>query len=233
MMRYYPVNLDITNQQCLVVGGGAVGTRKVKGLLNCGAKVRVVSPENTPEIQRLAKEDLIELHQRNYRSKDIEGVFLVIGATDDETLNRQIHADAGARNILCNIADRPEICNFILPALVQQGDMVIAISTSGKSPAFAKHLKREIQRDYGPEYGRFLDLMGAIRKKLLVQEHAPEEHKPLFESLIRQGLLDLVRKEDVGAIDRLLASVLGLGFHYNELMKTKLMKTGATESEDG
>ena len=192
-MRYYPVNLDIRGRACLVVGGGRVGARKVDTLLKCGAIVTVVSPEAAPALDRLAEKDAIVLERREYRSSDVEGQFLVIGATDDEGLNRQIHADAERRGLLCNIADRPEICNFILPAIVRRGDFMLAISTAGKSPAFAKHMRQRLEAQFGPEYGRLLDLMGAIRRKLLAEAHEPEAHKPLFERLIAGDLLELVK----------------------------------------
>lgn len=218
-MRYYPVNLDIHGRQCLVVGAGGVGTRKVKTLRRCGAVVNVVSPEVDPSLERQAAVDqAIILKRRTYRSADVEDMFLVIGATNDEALNRQIHADAEQRGLLCNIADRPEICNFVLPAIVQRGDFVMAISTAGKSPAFAKYIRKQLETQYGSEYGALLDLMGAIRKKLLAEAHEPEVHKPLFEKLIEENLLGLVRDEQITRIDQLLEAVLGPGYRYKELM---------------
>lgn len=218
-MRYYPVNLDIQGRPCLVVGGGRVGARKVDTLLRCGAIVTVVSPEVTPSLDRLAEEGAIVLERREYRSSDIEGRFLIIGATDDEGLNRQIHADAERLNLLCNIADRPEICNFILPAIVRRGDFMMAISTAGKSPAFAKHMRQRLEAQFGPEYGKLLDLMGAVRQKLLAEAHEPEAHKPLFERLIDGDLLELVKTGEKHRIDRLLEEVLGPGYRYDQLMK--------------
>jgi len=217
-MKYYPVNLDIRNRACLVVGGGAVGTRKVKTLVDCGGVVTVVSPQATSQLAQMAADGLITLENRAYRSADIEDKFLVIGATDDETLNRQIHADADARNTLCNIADRPEICNFILPAIVNRGDLVLAVSTSGKSPAYAKRMRKELEKQFGAEYEPFLRLMGAIRERLLREKHEPEAHKPLFEKMIDAGLLDLVRKNETEQIDTLLREVLGKGYRYHELI---------------
>ena len=217
-MKYYPVYLDIRGRTCLVVGGGQVGTRKVQTLLECGAKVWVISLDVTPRLEELAGQGHIELTRRSYRSGDLDTVFLVIGATDDQTLNRQIHKDAEAAQRLCNIADQPALCNFVLPSIVNQGDLSIAISTAGKSPAFAKHLRRKLERQFGPEHGRMLDLMGALRKRLLAEEHAPEAHKPLFEQLIKSGLLEMVRAEDYQRIDALLIKVLGPGYQYNQLM---------------
>ncbi|BBO76544.1 precorrin-2 dehydrogenase [Desulfosarcina widdelii] len=217
-MRYYPVNLDIQGRPCLVVGGGRVGARKVDTLLKCGAIVTVVSPEAASNLAQLAEEGRIFLERREYRSSDVKGQFLVIGATDDEHLNRQIHADAERLNLLCNIADRPEICNFILPAIVRRGDFMMAISTAGKSPAFAKHMRRRLESQFGPEYGKLLDLMGAIRRKLLAEAHEPEAHKPLFERLIAGDLLELVKTGEKDRIDRLLEEVLGPGYRYDQLM---------------
>jgi precorrin-2 dehydrogenase/sirohydrochlorin ferrochelatase len=216
--KYYPVNLDVRNRDCLVVGGGAVGARKVSTLLDCGARVTVVSPETVAEVDRLAESGALILEKRPFSPSDLDGRFLVIGATDDEPLNRQIRGEAEKRQMLCNIADFPEGCNFILPAVVRRGDLIIAISTSGNSPAFAKRLRKQIEREFGPEYGLFLRLMGAIRGRLLLQEHAPEAHKPLFEALIDGGLLEKIRQGDPEPVDQLLAKVLGSGFRYRELI---------------
>jgi precorrin-2 dehydrogenase len=219
-MRYYPVHLDIQGRKCLVVGGGAVGTRKVETLLACGAQVTVVSPAASEALCVQAAKGAITLRRRDYTSEDLAGMFLVIGATDDETLNRRISADAERRQILCNIADRPEVCNFILPSILQRGDLTITVSTSGKSPAFAKKLRRSLADQYGQEYAAFLDLMGAIRQRLLAQAHAPEAHKPLFEALIDSELPALIRANQHDAINALLEKVLGKGYRVEELLKT-------------
>lgn len=220
-MRYYPAYLDIKGRPCLVVGGGQVGTRKVNTLLKCGAKVTVISPKATSQLADLAKQGCIELRQRDYRSSDLDKAFLVIGATDDPVLNHQIHRDAQAAQRLCNIADQPGLCNFVLPSIINQGDLSIAISTAGKSPAFAKHLKRQLKGQFGPEYGRMLDLMGEIRKRLLAAAHAAETHKPLFEQLIQGGLLEMIKTKDHTGINALLKEVLGPEYVYEKLMKKR------------
>ncbi len=219
-MKYYPVNLDIKNRRCLVVGGGSVGGRKIKTLLECGAIVTVISPVVTREIQSLADKGAITLKKRSYRPHDIdESFFLVIGATADDKLNRLIHKDAERFNVLCNIADRPEVCNFILPAIVHRGDLVIAVSTSGKSPAFAKKLRQRLEKEYGDEYSEFLKLMGAIREKLLSAKHEPEAHKHLFEELISQGLVEMIKKGREDKIDALLVDLLGEEYRLSNLKK--------------
>ena len=219
-MKYYPVHLDINNRNVLVVGGGSVGTRKVKTLLDCGARVTVVSPEVSRQLRELAASGDIILAERSYQSEDLTGVFVVIGATDDETLNQQISSDADRLNTLCNIADRPEVCNFILPSIVQRDDLVITISTSGQSPALAKKLRKALENQFGEEYGTLLQLMGAIRKKLLQQAHKPEAHKPLFEQLINSDLIVMIQAGKTEEIDALLFDILGEGYNFEELMRS-------------
>ncbi|MGD9235415.1 MAG: bifunctional precorrin-2 dehydrogenase/sirohydrochlorin ferrochelatase [Desulfobacterales bacterium] len=217
-MKYYPANLNIQNRNCLVVGGGGVGTRKVISLLDCGARVTVVSPDPTPRLKKLAAEGSIQLKERSYSSADLNKMFLVIGATDDENLNRRISTDAERVNILCNIADRPEVCNFILPAIVRRGDLTITISTSGKSPALAKRLRLDLEEQFGKEYADFLQLMGAIRDKLLSQAHAPEAHKALFNQLIDKDLIGRIKAGNTNDINALLHDVLGEGFNIEDLL---------------
>jgi len=212
--------LDIQNRKVLVVGGGSVGSRKVKTLLDCGARVTVVSPEVSRQLRELAASGDIKLAERSYQSEDLNDVFVVIGATDDERLNQQISSDADRLNTLCNIADRPEVCNFILPSIVQRDDLVITISTSGQSPALAKKLRKALENQFGEEYGTLLQLMGAIRKKLLQQAHKPEAHKPLFEQLINSDLIVMIQAGKTEEIDMLLFDILGKGYDYKELMRS-------------
>jgi precorrin-2 dehydrogenase/sirohydrochlorin ferrochelatase len=215
---FYPVNLDIKDRHCLVVGGGSVASRKVKTLLECGANVTVVSLKFTDALTDLEQNKGIILVKRPYKTSDLDEKFLVIGATNDEKLNRRINADAEKRNMLCNIADVPDICNFILPSIIRRGDLCIAISTSGKSPAFAKKLRKDLEKKFGDEYALFLTLLGEIRKILLHTEHAPEAHKPLFEKLIHDNLLEMIKNNDKENINQLLFEVLGSGYDYETLI---------------
>ena len=217
-MRYYPVNLDIKGRKCVVVGGGGVGTRKVKTLLKCGATVTVVAEAASDELKKMAEGAEIELRERAYRAGDLAGAFMVIGATDDESLNARISQDAEASQMLCNIADRPEVCNFILPAIVEKGDLILAVSTCGQSPAFAKKLRKDLEKQFGDEYTVFLTLMGAIRKRLLAEAHAPEEHKPIFEKLIHSRIVDDIRDKNAAGVDSALREILGEGYRFEELI---------------
>jgi len=217
-MKYYPINLDIRNRKCLVVGGGAVGTRKVTSLVKCGAIVTVVSPVISAELEDLSAKGVIQIEQRGYCSSDLNNIFLVIGATSDERQNLRISEDAEQKNLLCNIADVPKACNFILPAIVARGDLTIAVSTSGNSPAFAKKLRQNLENQFGEEYSLLLDLMGAIRKKLLAQAHEPEAHKHLFEQLLEAGLLSMIRENKIQDINTLLLKTLGKGYIFEALL---------------
>ena len=217
-MRYYPVHLDIKNRVCLVVGGGRVATRKVNTLSACGAKVTVISPEVTPALTDMAGQGLIKLEQRPYHSSDQDGAFLVIAATNDAALNRLIHNDAQAAGRLCNIIDQPRQCDFIVPSVIRQGDLMVTISTGGKSPAFAKHLRRQLKAQFGPEYASLLQLMGAVRQRLLEQAHAPETHKKIFEQLIAADLLMFIRAGDRQQIDAILTQVAGPDYVLDQLL---------------
>lgn len=220
-MQYYPLLLDLRDQRCLVVGGGGVGRRKSAGLVECGARVTVIDPSPSAAVQQMARNRTLQLITRPYAEPQLEGMFLVFAATDDEALNRRIGRDAQRRGLLCNVADRPEVGNFIVPAVMRRGDLIVAVSTLGRSPALAKRLRQRLQKQFGDEYAEFLCLMGVVRKKLLEQGHAPESHKTLFEQLVDSELLSLIRDRRFEDIDRLLSRILGNGYTYEALMDSK------------
>ncbi|MBL0712768.1 MAG: bifunctional precorrin-2 dehydrogenase/sirohydrochlorin ferrochelatase [Desulfosarcina sp.] len=217
-MRYYPIYLDVQGRVCLIVGGGAVGTRKAETILKAGAQVTVVSPEVTPRLAALAKADQIRLHRRPYTRRDMEGIFLVFGTTDDRDLNRRVSEDANRLKVLCNIADQPDRGQFILPAVVQRGDLLISVSTSGKSPALARRIRRQIENTYDTEYARMLDLLGALRRRLLDQGRDPRGHKKLFEALLDSDLLEWIKAGDTVRIDQFLHQHFGETFAWKDLM---------------
>lgn len=219
-MRYYPVNLDIQAKDCLLVGAGTVGERKAKALLACGARLFVVSPEVTQWFKDTADVARIQVEYRKYDPEDLAGKFLVIGATADEVINRQISRDAASRGVLCNIVDRPESCSFVLPAVVRRGDLTVAISTSNKSPALAKRLRQKLEKEFGPEYARLLSLMGAIRHRLISENDPPEANKDKFEALLDADLLECFRKDRLEDIDHTLREVLGKEYNLQSLVDT-------------
>ncbi len=199
--------------------GGSIGTRKVTTLLNCGANVTVVSPAVSAHLQELVNNGSIILKKRFFRSSDLAGMFLVCSATDNQELNRQIHTEAENLGMLCNVADRPEVSNFILPSIVNRGDLIIAISTSGQSPAFAKKLRQDFAKVFGNEYAEFLKLMGAVRQKLLSRDHRPEAHKHLFEQLINEDLVAMIKAHQYDDINAVLFKILGKGYEFESLVK--------------
>jgi precorrin-2 dehydrogenase/sirohydrochlorin ferrochelatase len=187
-------------------------------LLYCEARVTVVTTLATERLQVLASEGRIDLKNRGYEPSDLEGKFLVIGATDSEEVNERISTDAAKKGLLCNIADRPAACSFVLPAIVRRGDLLIAISTSNKSPAVARRIRQSLEKEVGPEYAVLLNLMGAIRKKLLAEAKSPEAHKRMFEQLLDEGLLEMIRDNRIKDIDFLLNDVLGEAYRWDDLI---------------
>lgn len=211
-MRYYPINLDIHDKLCLIIGGGKVAERKVQTLLSCGARVKVISPDLTMDLQTLLAENKITCEARGYRSGDLKGIFLVVACTDDAEVNTAVSKEAQENNILCNVVDKPDLCNFIVPSIVSHGDLTITISTGGKSPALAKRLRRELEDMYGGEYALFLRIMGAVRPKVLAWKKPQAENELLFNRIVNSELLDLVKKGDYAQVDGLLKGMLGPEF---------------------
>jgi len=207
-MRYYPVYLDLLDVACLVVGGGQVGERKVKTLQSCKAKVRLVSRELTPYLSREVHEKRITFLSDSYHPELLEGCFLVIGATDDPEVNHQISLEAKRRGLLCNIVDRPRECNFILPSLVERGDLLIAISTSGQSPALAKKIRRHLEEEFPPVYESYLKLLGRIRLHVLAQGQPQEVNQQLFEALVNAPLLSWLKANEITAIYHFLENLI-------------------------
>lgn len=203
-MKYYPVYLDISGRPCVVVGGGEVAYRKARRLLDCGARVSVVSVKACPNLQDLEARGALTLIDQSYNQEHIASAFLVIGATDDRQVNEKIFLDARARNILVNIVDEPERCDFILPAIVERGDLSIAVSTAGKSPALAKRLRQELESLFGTEYETCLQIMGKIREHVLARGGTSDENRKVFEKLINSDLLEHIRKKDWEAVRRLI-----------------------------
>jgi siroheme synthase-like protein len=154
-------------RQTVVVGGGHVAARKVEGLLTAEAQVKVISPVLVPELQLLADSGNITFVQRSYRDGDLEGAILAIAATDEITVNRAVWAEAIQRGCLVNVVDDPEHCTFILPAVLQRGEMSVAVSTGGSSPALARRLRERLEDIIGPEYRTLTELLAELRPELL------------------------------------------------------------------
>lgn len=167
-MKSYPINLvKLEQKRCIVVGGGDVARRKVESLLDAGAQqVVVISPRLGDGLAQLRRRKRIHHLARAYRPGDLKGAFLVIATTDDAAVNRAVSQEAEAEGILVNVADDPDHCNFIVPSTLRRGDLVIGLSTGGQSPALAASLRRQLERDFGPEHSAFLELAGGLRGRV-------------------------------------------------------------------
>src|SRR5580704_1931453 len=175
------VKLD--GRQVLVVGAGRVGEPKIKGLLLTGAKIRVVAYEATEAVRQWADNGEIPLDERGFVLSDLDDAFLVVVATSSRETNELIFLEAQSRRILCNVVDVPEQCDFYYPAVVQRGDLQIAISTSGQSPSLAQTLRQQLERQFGPGYARWVAELGETRRKVLASNLDPERKRFLLQSL--------------------------------------------------
>lgn len=216
-MSYYPVFLDLTGRRCLVVGGGDVACGKIAGLLAAGAEVTVVSPAVSVAVRSLADGGTVQLHEREYSRDDMRGVHLAVAATADREVNRRVSEDAARAGALVNVVDDPELSSYIAPAVLRQGDLTIAVSTGGGSPAYAAYVRDRIGEQLGPEYGDALVILRRVRARLREQGSRVGDRKRVIRSLAEGGLVDLVRRKDRAGIEHLLGSLLGDGVTLQSL----------------
>ena len=166
MAPYYPVYLDVKERCCVIVGGGQIAEGKIAALLECGAQIRMISPEVTDEVQDMADTGALRLEKREYRDGDLEGAFIAIAATDDSSLNRRIAQEAEERNVPLNVVDVTHLCTFIAPAVVRRGEVTAAISTGGLSPALARKLREELQASPALDYADMAPMLSEVRLEL-------------------------------------------------------------------
>ncbi len=218
-MRYYPVNLDIRGKRCVVVGGGAVAGRKVERLLECGAKVSVVSEKLAPALADMKAKGAIDHVPSDYDERYLRGAFLAVGATDRDEVNGRISADCRRAGILVNIVDDPARCDFILPSLVQRGDLQIAVSTAGRSPALAKRLRVELEERYGPACGTLAAILGELRAEVAKRGGAADDRGKVFEALVNSDILAAIERGDADAVRKIIRDIAGLEFDVARWMK--------------
>jgi len=179
-MSLFPMFVKLEGRRVLVVGAGTVGEAKIESLLATAASVRVVAPKATPRVREWAREGRIEWESREYRTADFAGIFLVIAATGSPALHDEIYAEAQSRGVLCNAVDEPERCDFYFPAVVRRGELQIAISTGGLSPALAQRLRKELEQQFGPEWEEWIAQLGRTREELQSIPMPPEQRKRLL-----------------------------------------------------
>ena len=191
---YYPICVDVRGRRCVVVGGGAVAERKVRTLLEYGARVRVIGPTLTAGLARLVRARRITWAKRRYRHCDVEGARLVYGATDDPKTNRAVFRDARRQHVLVNVVDQPGLSSFIAPAQVRRGHLVLAVSTGGASPTLAKQIRRKLQRQFGSEYASLTRLMERLRPIIKRKVAQPSRRAAIFRRVAGSDILPLLRR---------------------------------------
>ena len=188
------VKLD--GREVLVVGAGRVGEPKIRGLLPTGAKIRVVAREASQAVRQWARNGEIILEERGFVSSDLSNVVLVVVATSSRDLNEFVFREAQSRHTPCNVVDVPEQCDFYYPAVVQRGDLQIAISTSGQSPSLAQRIRQQLERQFGPGYADWVAALGETRRKVLASNLDPERKRDLLQSLASAEAFEALISED-------------------------------------
>lgn len=208
--KYYPLFLNIQGRSVLVVGGGRVAERKLKVLLDCGAKIRIISPEITTGLKKLVSQKRLVWRPRRFRLNDLRGAFLVYAATDDPQVNQLILTHAKRCRIPINVANLPGRSDFFVPAMVRRGDLLIAISTSGHSPALAKRIRRELDRTFGREFARFVRLLGRVRKILARRVSNETQRRRILNRIVQSEVLDLLRSGRTDLAKKRTEKIIGL-----------------------
>ncbi|HVO61373.1 MAG TPA: bifunctional precorrin-2 dehydrogenase/sirohydrochlorin ferrochelatase [Terriglobales bacterium] len=183
MSSLFPMFLKLEGRRCLVVGAGNVAEGKIASLLETGARVQVVATQAVPMISEWAEAGQIDLHLRPFSSDDLDGVLVAVVATSLADLNERIYREAQQRGVLCNVVDVPQLCDFYYPAIVRRGDLQIAISTKGHSPALAKRLREQLEEQFGPAYAEWVADLGQTRKLVLASHLSPDRKRELLLSL--------------------------------------------------
>ena len=207
-MSYYPISIRLEGMKVVVVGGGVVAQRKIDTLLAYDADVHVISRKLTPKLSKHLEEKRIKISGHEFEESHLDGAFVVIAATDDPLLNRQVSEKASARGLLINAVDQPADCSFIVPSILRRGDLLVAVSTSGKSPAFAKKVREELEKQFGDEYGSFLVLMGHLREEILEKKLSQKENKQIFQQLVNSRILDAMAEKDWNGVATILNRIM-------------------------
>jgi precorrin-2 dehydrogenase / sirohydrochlorin ferrochelatase len=209
-MKYYPAFLDLRERPCLVVGGGAVAERKAVSLLDAGADVTVISPALTPKLHDLASVGRISHRNKSFEDRDIDGFFLVIAATDSQEINTGTARLCRKRQVPVNVASPPEESSFIVPSVIERGQLLIAVSTSGVSPALSRKIRQDLQKQFGPEYDVFLQRLTAIRQRVLNEVADDEVRRNIFRMIVDSDVVDLLRQGKTDEAELRMIMIAGL-----------------------
>ena len=205
-MVLYPVNLKIEGRPCVIIGGGRVAARKAAALLECGARLKVVSPELDSGFAELGVAEPggtengfaesgggVTHLARPYQAGDLKGAFLVIAATDDEAVNRAVEAEATERQLLLNVVDKPDQCSFYVPSSVRRGELMLTVSTGGRLPALSKRLRWWLEEEFPGEWAPALELLGEARERVVSRIGDEEKKKECLTELAALDLVALLR----------------------------------------
>lgn len=206
MTSYYPAFLDVKSRLCVIIGGGQVAERKVESLLECGARIRVISPEVTAAVQGMANAGILLWEKRGYQEGDLEGAFLSIAATDNSEVNRKIAREAEKRNVLLNVVDATSLCTFIAPSVVKKGDVTVAISTSGLSPALARKLREELQASPVWDYADLAPMLSEVRREL--RQEGAKVDSDHWQTCLNQEILTMYHRDKSAAKKSLKESLI-------------------------
>jgi precorrin-2 dehydrogenase/sirohydrochlorin ferrochelatase len=185
-MSLFPIFLKLTGRRCVVVGAGHLAESKIESLRAADAAVTVIAPVASERITEQVTAGEIQFHSRAYRSGDLEGAFLVVAATDDPAVNRAVFAEATATGVLCNAVDDPPFCDFYFPSVVRRGDLQVAISTAGNSPALAQQLRKELNEQLPLNLGDWLADLGQLRREVVAAEPLNESRRLLLHELAQR-----------------------------------------------
>jgi precorrin-2 dehydrogenase/sirohydrochlorin ferrochelatase len=200
--KVFPLFLKLENRPCLVVGAGTIAEAKIAGLLEAAAKVQVVAPEATPQVESWTEAGKLDWNRRGFQPEDLEGMFLVVAATSSQVLHEQIFAEARRQGVLCNVVDVPHLCDFYYPAVVRRGALQIAISTAGESPALAQRLRKELEVQFGPEYEGWVTALGQARAESATRNLSPEDRKELLHQLASDEFFQIFREHSKKASEQ-------------------------------
>jgi len=192
----FPMFLKLEGKQCLIVGAGNIGEQKIGGLLDTGARIRVVALEANPVVREWARLGKIELELRAFQNDDLQGAFLVVVATASRALNERVYREAQRFRILCNVVDVPDLCDFFYPSIVRRGDLQIAVSTAGKSPSLAQKIRQQLEKQFGPGYASWVAELGETRKLVLASDLDKEKKLDLLHSLASREAVEMALAEN-------------------------------------
>lgn len=209
-MKYYPVYLDVRERPCLIIGGGQVAERKALSLLEAGADVTVVSPSLTSKLRELSGSGKIRHLLKTFEDKDLAGAFLVISATDSPEVNSAVGRLCRKKNILVNVAAPPEESCFIVPSVVERGDLMIAVSTGGASPSLSRKVRRELEDKYGPEYEVLLVKLAAVRKRLMEEVADETRRRDALQAIVESDVIELLKQNKTHDAERRIREIAGL-----------------------